>query len=331
VVLGPRPAGTLADEIAESGPGQVRALITIAGNPVLSVPNSDRLDHAVGGLDFMVSVDPYLNETTRHADVILPPPPPSQRAHYDFAFYSLSVRNVAKFSPPAVPLAPGQLDECDIMLRLIGILTGRPAGPDRGLQQLDERLKRGPYGLSLDQLREHPHGIDLGPLSERVPEILRTPSGRIELCPEPIAAELNRIATQAPPADGAFVVIGRRHLRTNNSWMHNVPALMKGRELCTMLINPADASRLGLVAGGLARVTSRVGRVELTVEITPDIARGVVSIPHGFGHDLPGVELAVAGRHAGVNTNRLTDDLRIDPLSGTAVLNAIPVEVEAVP
>jgi anaerobic selenocysteine-containing dehydrogenase len=328
--LGELPAVTLVDEIAEPGTGQVRALITVAGNPVLSVPNSDRLDRAVAGLDFMVSVDPYLNETTRHADVILPPPPPSQRAHYDFAFYSLSVRNVAKFSPPAVPLAPGQVDEGEIMLRLIGILTGRPAGPDRGLHQLDERLKRGPYGLSMERLREHPHGIDLGPLSERVPEILRTPSGRIELCPEPIAAEVGRIAAQAPPADGEFVVIGRRHLRTNNSWMHNVPALMKGRELCTMLINPDDATRLGLVAGGLARVTSRVGRVELTVEITPDIAPGVVSIPHGFGHDLPGIELEVAARHAGVNTNRLTDDLRIDPLSGTAVLNAVPVSVEAV-
>jgi anaerobic selenocysteine-containing dehydrogenase len=169
--------------------------------------------------------------------------------------------------------------------------------------------------------------VDLGPLEPRIPEILRTPSGRIELCPEPIAAQVSTMEPE-PPEPDTFVVIGRRHLRTNNSWMHNVPALVKGRPLCTLVVNRGDAQRLGLAAGGLATVTSRVGTVELTVDVTDDIAPGVVSIPHGFGHDRPGVEMSVArATSAGVNTNVLTDDLRMDPLSGTAVLNGIPVRV----
>jgi anaerobic selenocysteine-containing dehydrogenase len=337
-VAGELPSVTLADEILEPGPGQVRGLITTAGNPVLSVPNSDRLDRALAGLEFMVSVDPYLNETTRHANVILPPAPHSQQPHYDVAFYTLSVRNVAKYSPPPVPLAAGSMDECDIVLRLVAILSGQEStmeidGVAVAERLLDERLQRGPYELSLDQLRAHPHGVDLGPLTERIPEILRTPSGKVELCPAPIAAEVRGIAAGASAAapDGSLVLIGRRHLRTNNSWMHNVPSLTRGRDLCTMLVNPADAAALGLATGGLARVTSRVGEVDVTVEITGDIAPGAVSIPHGFGHDLPGVELTVAARRPGVNSNRLTDDARIDPLSGTAVLNAVPVTVRPVP
>jgi anaerobic selenocysteine-containing dehydrogenase len=334
-VAGELPSVTLADEILEPGPGQVRGLITTAGNPVLSVPNSDRLDRALAGLEFMVSVDPYLNETTRHADVILPPAPHSQQSHYDAAFYTLSVRNVAKYSPAPVPRAAGVMDECDIILRLVAVLSGQEStvevdGVAVAERLLDERLRRGPYELSLDQLRANPHGIDLGPLTERIPEILRTPSGTVELCPAPIAAEVRRIAAAGGAPDGSLVLIGRRHLRTNNSWMHNVPSLTRGRDLCTMLVNPADAAALGLVAGGLARVTSRVGAVEVTVEVTDDIAPGAVSIPHGFGHDLPGVQLAVAARQPGVNSNRLTDDQPVDPLSGTAVLNAVPVTVRPV-
>jgi anaerobic selenocysteine-containing dehydrogenase len=331
-VLGELPTVTLADEIETPGEGQVRALITIAGNPVLSLPNSDRLDAAIGQLDFVVCVDPYVNATTRHAHVLLPPPPPSQQAHYDVAFYHFSVRNIARYSPPAVPLAADALDESDILLRLVAILSGRGPdvqtdGPAEARRILDSRLQRGPYGLSLDRLLAEPHGVDLGPLEPRIPEILRTPSGRIELCPEPIAEQVSTMEPE-PPEPDTFVVIGRRHLRTNNSWMHNVPALVKGRPLCTLVVNRGDAQRLGLSAGGLATVTSRVGTIELTVDVTDDIAPGVVSIPHGFGHDLPGVEMSVArGTSAGVNTNVLTDDLRMDPLSGTAVLNGIPVRV----
>jgi anaerobic selenocysteine-containing dehydrogenase len=375
-VLGELPAVTLADEIETPGDGQVRALVTLAGNPCVSVPNADRLDAAIAGLDFMVAVDPYVNETTRHADVILPPPPPSRAPHYDFAFYYFSVRNVANYSPRSLPLEDGALDETEILARLAAIGAG--LGPDADIDALAERelhaalagpakaggvevetlraalsgdspaervldlrLRTGPYGdrfglepdgLSLAKLRAHPHGVDLGPLRPRLPEVLRTPSGRIELCPEPIAAEVRRLAATPPPADdGRFVVVGRRHLRTNNSWMHNVPSLVKGRDLCTLVVNRADAARLGLVPGGMASVTSRVGQVELTVEVTDDIAPGVVSIPHGFGHDRPGAELSVARHHAGVNANRLTDDLRIDPLSGTAVLNGVPVAVTPVP
>jgi anaerobic selenocysteine-containing dehydrogenase len=376
-VLGELPAVTLADEIETPGPGRVRALITVAGNPVVSVPNAGRLDRAVGGLEFVACVDPYVNETTRHADVILPPPPPSRQAHYDLSFYNFSVRNIANFSPPALPAEPDAVDECDIFGRLVAMLAG--LGPDADLDALGERelrtaleavtgnassqvhgadvdtlragldgatraervldlrLRTGPYGdwfgrvpggLSLARLREQPHGVDLGPLRPRLPEVLRTPSGKVELCPEPIAAEVRRLAeAPAPAGDGEFVVVGRRHLRSNNSWMHNVPSLVKGRELCTLVVNRADAARLGLVAGGRAEVTSRVGRVELTVEVSDDIAPGVVSIPHGWGHDRPGAELSVARRHAGVNSNLLTDDLSVDPLSGTAVLNGVPVRV----
>jgi len=334
-VLGEFPAVTLADEILTPGDGQVRALISVAGNPVLSLPNSGRLDGAIARLDFVVCVDPYVTATSRHADVLLPPPPPSQQAHYDVAFYHFAVRNVVRYSPAVVPLAADAMDESDIVLRLVGILSGRGPdvrtdGPADARRIIDSRLRGGPYGLSLDRLLAEPHGIDLGPLEPRIPEILRTRSGRIELCPEPFAAHVSTMEP-AVPAPDEFVVIGRRHLRTNNSWMHNVPALVKGRPLCTLVVNRGDAERLGLAAGGPARVTSRVGEVELTVEVTDDIAPGVVSIPHGFGHDLPGVELTVARREsAGVNTNLLTDDLRIDPLSGNAVLNGIPVRVAPV-
>jgi anaerobic selenocysteine-containing dehydrogenase len=337
-VLGELPAVTLVDEIETPGEGQVRALITVAGNPALSVPGGDRLGAALSTLDFMVSVDPYLNATTRHADVILPPPPPAEQSHYDVSFYHFSVRNVANFSPPVRPLAAGALDEADILLRLIAILSGRDAwesivdGREQAERLIDDKLRAGPYGLTLDTLREHPHGVDLGPLDSRVPEILRTPSGRIELCPEPIAAEVRRlIAGAAGRADDSrLVLIGRRHLRTNNSWMGNLPALAKGASLCTLLVHPTDASRLGLVDGGRAGVRSRAGAVEAVVEVSDAIAPGVVSLPHGFGHDLPGVRLSVATGNPGVSVNRVTDELAVDPLSGNAVLNAVPVEVCAV-
>jgi anaerobic selenocysteine-containing dehydrogenase len=370
-VLGEFPSVTLADEIETPGEGQVRALVTVAGNPASSVPNAERLSRAMETLEFMVSVDPYVNETSRHADVILPPPPPSRSAHYDFAFYQFAVRNVANFSPAPLALDEEMRDECEILLRLAAIFAGlgwradidawqdgqlrntleqngltpdQLTGDSPAERLIDLRLRSGAYGdgfgrnpdgLSLAKLLDSPHGVDLGPLTPRIPEILRTPSSRIELCPPQIADEVRRLAdgverpAAAPgPDTGEFVVIGRRHLRSNNSWMHNVPALVKGRELCTVVVNRGDAERLGLTDGGKARVSSRVGRAELTVEVSDDIAPGVVSIPHGWGHDLPGVELSVAAATAGVNVNRLTDDLRVDPLSGTAVLNGVPVTIE---
>ncbi|MCP2246721.1 molybdopterin oxidoreductase family protein [Lentzea aerocolonigenes] len=352
-VMGEFPAVTMADEIETPGEGQVRALFTIGGNPALSLPNSARVNDALSSLDFMVSVDPYLNETTRHADVILPTPPPSRRDHYDIAFLNNSVRNVVKYSRAAIPLEEGRVDETDIFFRLATIFSG--LGPDadldaiaafqlKGLQQklgadfepegetreerlLDLKLRTGAYGVSLRQLLDHPHGIDLGPLTSRLPEILRTPSGKIELTPQPIVDDLPRVLSALHSPETELVLVGRRHLRTNNSWMHNVPALVKGKPLCTLLVNPGDAGRLGLHDGGSAQVTSRVGKIEVLVEVTADIAPGVVSMPHGWGHDQPGTRLTVAREHAGVNVNLLTDDLRIDPLSGTAVLNGTRVQV----
>ncbi|PWU59104.1 molybdopterin-binding oxidoreductase, partial [Micromonospora globispora] len=371
-VKGELPVATLADEISTPGEGQVRALITVAGNPVLSTANSERLDRALASLDFMVSVDPYLNETTRHADVVLPPPDPARTGHYDFAFLTLAVRNVASYSPPALPLDPDGLDECDILARLTLIAAGQSAGADpavlherllgqvlaeaaEGLGRpaaelrallaghrpaerlLDARLRLGAYGdlfgqrpdgLSLTRLLDHPHGIDLGPLRPRLPEVLHTPSGTIELCPPPIAADVVRLheARDAPPE--GFVLVGRRHLRSNNSWMHNVPALVKGRDRCTLQVHPDDAAKLGLAAGDTARVSSRVGSVVVAVELTADTMPGVVSLPHGWGHDVPGTRQSVARAHAGVNSNVLTDETAVDPLSGNVVLNGIPVGVE---
>lgn len=372
------PVATLPDEIETPGEGQVRALITVAGNPVLSNPDSARLDAALGTLDFMVSVDPYLNETTRHADVILPPPGPLEKSHYDLAFYSLAVRNVANWSP-AVLDRDGPPEE-EILARLALIVSGLGAAADptiidemvidalirrvssggdgplagrdpneikdllRGGSAVDRvvdlMIRVGPYGdrfgenpdgLSLDLLRANPHGIDLGPLTPQLPRALRTPSAKIELAPEPIVAEVPRLVASLEASDnGGLVLVGRRDLRSNNSWMHNIDVLVKGRDRCTLQIHPDDALEAGLTEGGSAEVTSRVGRVKVPVEVTDAVAPGVVSLPHGWGHDYPGTRLEVASEHPGVNSNVLTDGDRIDPLSGNAVLTAIPVTVRPV-
>ncbi|MFL6051722.1 MAG: molybdopterin oxidoreductase family protein [Actinoallomurus sp.] len=369
-VRGELPATTLADEILTPGEGQVRALITVAGNPVLSTPGGERLGDALDGLEFMVSVDPYLNETTRHAHVILPPPPPSRSPHYDVAFGDLAVRNTARYSPPAIPLRDGELDECAILSRLIGILSGAdvdesisahllakatsdPASPVHGrdpaellplltgetpaLRRLDLMLRAGAYGdgfgavpdgLSLQALRDAPHGVDLGPLRPRLPEVLRTPSGRIELCPPPLAEDAGRLLDGLARRRTGLVLIGRRHLRSNNSWMHNLPGLVRGSNRCTLQVNPEDADRLGLKDARTVKVTSTGGTIEAEVEVTAEVLPGVVSLPHGWGHGRPGTRMSVAAAHAGVNANALTDPLALDPLSGNAVLNGVPVEVQ---
>jgi anaerobic selenocysteine-containing dehydrogenase len=369
--FGELPVVCLAEEIETPGEGQVRALITNAGNPVVSTPHSERLDRALEGLDFMVSLDIYVNETTRHADVILPGPSPLARSHYDLALYQLAVRNVANYSAPAMEPDPPDLEpEWRSLLRLTAIVSGQGAdadleaidsfvidtliqrsvadpqsplagrdpaevrealdatgrsGPDRAL---DLFLRAGPYGLTLDDLERSPHGVDLGPLEPRIPEVLRTPSGKIELAPEPIVADVDRLrASLDRTTNGHLVLIGRRQLRSNNSWMHNLRPLVKGKDRCTMHVNPADAERLGLVDGEAARLTSPTGSIEAPVEITDAIRPGVVSIPHGWGHDAPGARMGVARDHAGVNSNVLADTTLFDPLSGNAVLNGIPVEV----
>lgn len=354
-VKGELPVATLADEIETPGDGQVRALLTIAGNPVLSTPNSNRLDRAVAGLDFMVSVDPYLNETTRHADVVLPPTDAARKGHYDFSFLALAVRNFAAYSPPVLPPDPAVPDECDILARLTLMVSGQPDSDpaplhDQLLQQakqglpaelhdritgdhpaerlLDVALRTGAYGLSLQQLLDNPHGIDLGPLQPRIPAVLRTPSGTVELVVPALVEETARLHAALGRRPDELVLVGRRHLRSNNSWMHNVPALIKGRDRCTLQVSPADAARLSLTDGEPARVTSRAGSLTVRVEVTDRVMPGVVSLPHGWGHDAPGTRLSVAATSPGVNSNILTDELVIDPLSGNSVLNGIPVDIE---
>ncbi|MGH2685150.1 MAG: molybdopterin dinucleotide binding domain-containing protein, partial [Actinomycetota bacterium] len=289
-------------------------------------PNSGRLEAAMATLEFMVSVDPYLNETSRHADVILPPTDPARTGHYDFAFTTISIRNVAVYNPPVFPPDRDGMDDCEILARLTG---GAPGDYRSAEDILDERLRAGAYGLTLDDLRAAPHGIDLGPLEPSIPEVLRTPNGRIDLAPEPLVADVDRlrVAMERGADDGSLVLVGRRHVRSNNSWLHNVEVLVKGKERCTLQVHPLDADRLGLVAGGAAKVTSRVGSLVAPVEITDIVMPGVVSLPHGWGYGAPGTKLDVAARYAGVNSNVLTDEAVIDPLSGNAVLNGIPVEV----
>jgi anaerobic selenocysteine-containing dehydrogenase len=376
-VLGEFPAACLAEEIEMPGPGRVRALFTIAGNPVLSTPNGARLGRALASLDLMVSFDIYLNETTRHAHVILPGVSPLEQPHYDIALRQLAVRNVATYSPAVFEPSPGERPDWQNLLRVAAIALGqspdadldalddfvvgqqvdgllRGAGspiegrtasdvlaalaPRRGPERLlDLLLRTGPYGdamgtrdgLTLAALEARPHGVDLGPLQPRIPEALRTPSGKIELAPPQIVADVPRLRTALQRSRPGYVLIGRRQLRSNNSWMHNLEMLVRGRERCTLMVHPDDAARLGLRDGGKARLRSRAGALEATVEVTDAIMPGVVSLPHGWGHDVPGVRQRVAVRYAGVNANLLADETAYDPLSGNAVLCGIPVEIEA--
>ncbi|MFI1931629.1 molybdopterin-dependent oxidoreductase [Streptomyces sp. NPDC020330] len=358
---GELPIAALAEEIDTPGEGRIRALVVIAANPVLSAPDGDRLDAALAdGLDFMVSVDPYLNETSRHADVVLPPPPPSQSAHFDFALNNFAVHNQVRYTRAAVPLEDGRMDESELHARLILAVSGAhgtppsavddlaigtaltragapkeraaeltgESGPER---RLDLMLRLGPYGLTLERLLAHPHGIDLGPLKPRLPEILRTRSGRVELLPEPIAADLPRLRRALGDRPAPLVLVGRRHLRSNNSWMHNIGSLTGGSNVCTLQIHPDDAARLGLVDGATARIEASGGAIEAPAEITDTVRSGVVSLPHGWGHDRPGTRMTVAAAHPGANVNQLLDGTLLDPLSGTAVLNALAVSVTPAP
>ncbi len=374
---GELPLSALAEEIdTVTDEGEpVRALLTVAANPVLSAPDGDRLDKALASLDFMVSVDPYLNETSRHAHVVLPPPPPSQSPHHDFAFNTLAVRNQVRYTRPAVPLEPGRMAETEILARLTLAVTGGhgtdPAAVDAAVvertlgaavrdphspvhgrdpgelaarltgengpeRRLDLMLRLGPYGdgfgarpdgLTLQRLLAHPHGIDLGPLRPRLPQPLKTRSGKVELLPGPIAADLPRLRRAMAERPAGPVLVGRRHLRSNNSWMHNVPALTGGSNRCTLQLHPDDADRLGLRDGQPVRVEGAGGAVTAPAEVTDTVRPGVVSLPHGWGHDRPGTRLTHAATDPGVNVNQLLDGSLLDPLSGNAVLNGVPVKL----
>ncbi|MEP6922510.1 MAG: molybdopterin-dependent oxidoreductase [bacterium] len=382
---GELPVVALAEEILTEGPGQIKALVTSAGNPVLSTPNGREVDRALAGLEFMVSIDPYINETTRHAHIILPPSSSLERSHYDVAFHVLAVRNTAKFSPALFQPDGETRHDWEIFVELqtrmehdgaFGSfkqkLIKRFFGPER---ILDLGLRFGPYGdklnpfskgLNLRRLKTAVHGIDLGPLRSCLPARLRTPDKQIELAPKVLVRDVERVKVKflerggnpdlsgatllssdvganertpvlSPSGDshhsnGQLLLIGRRQLRSNNSWMHNSQRLVKeqpGKSRCTILMHPADAAHRNLNHGQSVSVRSRVGTVTLPIEVTEEIMPGVVSIPHGWGHERLGVELEVAKQHAGESINDLTDELSIDALCGTAAFNGTWVEVEA--
>jgi anaerobic selenocysteine-containing dehydrogenase len=369
------PSSTMGEEMLTPGEGQVRAMILLMTNPVRSAANSEQLERAFAQLDFLVAIDFYINETTRHAHVILPTPSPAELASYEIGLYLLSVRNVAKWSWPAVAPPPGTPETWEVFsqiaARLMG-MNGLPpqaiddfilrrfaegaleggspwadlavdevleklatdAGPERIVDMLirigayGDGFGRKPDGLTLAKVKAAPHGIDLGPLRQRLPEVINTESGRIELAPALMIEDLARLRAHIARRDDALLLIGRRDLRCSNSFMHNLPALVKGPDRCTLHLSPADAERIGIANGGAARITSRVGSVIAPVEVSDDLMPGVVSLPHGWGHDDAEARLRVAKAHPGVNTNVLTDDQLYDRASGTAVLFGTPVTIE---
>jgi anaerobic selenocysteine-containing dehydrogenase len=374
-VLGQVPVSCLAEEIATPGPGQLKALVVIAGNPVISAPDAAKLDAALPALDFMVSVDNWLNETSRHADVILPGLSALEQPHYDELIWSWAVRNAGKYSEPLFDPGP-RPHEWEILLLLAAILQGAdPAAVDpRALDQLffaglvagvtqlpgsrilgrdpaeivaatpgvgperilDFQIRTGPWGdaygadpggLTLASLRARPNGVDMGALAPRLAEVLKTPSGQLELAPPYVVADLARLAARLARRDAGLVLVSRRHVRSNNSWMHNVPSLVTGRERCTLLIHPDDAARAGLSDGARAVVRSKAGQVTAPVEVSDEMMPGVVCLPHGWGHDKPEARLSVASRHAGVCNNVVAPGELVDVPSGNAAVNGIPVEV----
>jgi anaerobic selenocysteine-containing dehydrogenase len=364
-VLGQAPLSCLAEEIATPGEGKVRALITIAGNPVLSAPDARRLDEALPLLDAMISIDIYLNETTRHADVILPGLSALEQPHMDEALWGFALRGTARWSPPIFEKGD-RPEEWEIALTLGAILAGTPAaevdvaahddqffaaraarhgiaaaevdtaglrGPDR-IADLTIRVSpwgdhygEQPDGLTLEKLKDLPHGIDFGPSHTPIADILRTASGDVELAHDDILGDLVRLRRRMAQPRPALLLIGRRHVRSNNSWLHNLPGLMRGRDRSTLLVHPDDAAARGLTTGARARVTTEAGSVEATVEVSDEIRAGVVSLPHGWGHDVKGTRASIASAHPAPNTNVLMPGRFLDEPSGNAAVNGVPVEV----
>ena len=375
-IAGQVPCGLMAEEIEEANAGEqrMRGLVTVCGNPVLSAPNGERLAAALEELDFMVAVDIYLNETTRHADLILPSSVQLEHDNYDFLFEQTSVRNFARYSPAFFEaeetLRPHWQILCELGARLNGVtweqvddmmlggMLATMVGPGTGcpdvtpeeareklsdvrgpIRLVEAMIRVGPYGdrfddandgLNMTRLSREEHGVDLGALGEMLPGAL--PHGRIDLVPEYLAGDLPRLASSLVERSkpGGMVLVGRRQMRNMNSWLHNLPALAKGRERCTLLLNPKDASELGIENRGRAIIASRVGQVEAQVKVTDEMMPGVVSLPHGFGHTVPGIQMTVANeKQPGPCSNYLTDELALDIISGTHIANGIPVEVRA--
>jgi len=345
------PVATLAEEITTAGEGQIRALVTSAGNPVLSTPNGNQLDDALGQLDYMVSIDIYLNETTRHANIILPPLSALERSHYDATFQALAIRNGAKFTRPVFKAERHQRSDSQIFLELAwrmqgGNLFTKVTGwlKKEVLQRLgsgwiiNRKLKRGPYyashGIDLKKLKQNPHGIDLGPLQPCLPQRLFSTDKTIDLAPGVFVAELAKLPGSLPSDDTSarasefdLQLIGRRDPRTNNSWLHNSRRMVKGKKRCLALVHPLDAASRSIRHGDMAVVRSRVGAIRIPVSVSDEMMPGVISIPHGWGHQVDGIKLGIARKHAGVNTNILTDDYFLDSVSGNTALNGVPVSL----
>ncbi len=326
------------------GQNQIRAMFTGAGNPVLSTPNGEKLDQALAQLEFMVSLDPYINETTRHAHIILPPTSPLEHDHYDLAFHLNSIRNTARFNQAVFEKPEGSLHDWEIFTELgnrvakrLGVEERQTVPPD---VLIDMGLKSGPYGqgqgsihgLTLKKLKEHPSGLDLGPLQPQLPLRLMTPDKQIHCnTPQPLA-DLDRLRTvfAGQPNPDELLLIGRRNLRDCNSWMHNFHRLVKGNNRCTLWMHPDDLANRQLTDGQIVKLGSRAGCVEVPVASSDRVMPGVVSLPHGYGHHRVGVQMQIAVEHAGVSINDVTDELHLDELSGNAVLNGVPVWVTAV-
>ena len=365
-VLGQAPVSCMAEEIATPGEGQLKALITVAGNPVLSTPGGDKLDEVLPMLEAMISVDLWLNETTRHADVILPGLSPLEQPHHDDLILLFAIHSIANYSAPVFD--PGDRPhEWEILIRLTGLCTGTPAedvdvaaiddgffdylaftkgvdgaeirklyehgGPER---MLDLTLRTGPFGdrygenpggLTLDLLKANPNGIDFGPMVPQLPEILGTTDKKIRLAPQYLLDDLPRLAARMERPAESLVLVSRRHLRSNNTWLHNVPALMKGKDRCTLLMHPDDAARCGVGADDIVTVKSAAGEIRVPIEVTDAIKPGVVSMPHGWGHGKPGTRMSVANGSPGANTNALSLPTFIDEPSGNGALNGIPVTI----
>ena len=335
---GEYPVATLADEILTEGEGQIKAMVTIAGNPVLSTPNGKQLAKAFEKLEFMVAIDIYINETTQYADIILPSTTGLETAHYDLAFHQLAIRNTTKYSEPLFTKTEDQKHDWEIFNALTQRITGKanPATPEI---VLDFMMQSGPYkdkGISIKTLKENPHGIDLGALKPGLPNRLFTKDKKIALAPPILIKDLKRLNQQfnvwkkEKNADFPFYLIGRRHLRSNNSWMHNSSRLVKGKERCTLLVNTSDALKLDLKDHQKVSVTSNVGTINIPVETSDEMMQGVVSIPHGWGHHYENIKMEVSQNNAGVSINDLTDAMKIDELTGNADFSGTKVRIEKV-
>ncbi len=332
----------MREEIETPGDGQVRAFVSIAGNPVLSTPDGRRLGEAFDSLDFMAAIDIYLNETTRHADVILPPTTALERDHYDLVFHGLAVRNTARFSSAVFAKPRDAMHDWEIYRELTERVAARlhRKAPLRARLKQRLRMRTSPTQqlalllrtgrrTTLRELRAHPEGLDLGPLLPTMPGRLQTAGHRIDLVPRLVVDDLERLrAWLADRPDDALVLIGRRHKQDNNSWFHNSARLTRGRPRHRLLMHPDDLSERGITDGALVDVTSRVGTVRVEVAATDDMMRGVVSLPHGYGHQVDGTRMRNATKVAGVSINDLTDPSLLD-VSGNAALNGVPVTVAA--